>query len=77
MKILSVVILGLAASTAWAAEEDGGKSSFDKLDTDRDGVLSAFEAQADTKLLERFTELDANGDGSLSRQEYAAHAKKQ
>ena len=68
MKVTSVMglaVLGLMAGAVGASEMQGqeGKPDFDKLDTDRDGALSAFEVQSDMKLLERFTELDKNGDG--------------
>jgi len=80
MKVMSVTglaVLVLMAGAVGASEMQGkeSKSEFDKLDTDRDGVLSAFEAQADMKLLERFAELDKDGNGTLSKQEFAAYKK--
>ncbi len=57
---------------AGAAEAE---ASFDQLDVDRDGMISAFEAEADPKLLEQFRQLDVNGDGRLSAEEYAAYRK--
>ena len=77
MSVMGLAVLGLMAGAACAQEMQGNekKSEFDKLDTDRDGSLSAFEVQADMKLLERFTELDKDGDGKLSREEFAAYKK--
>jgi len=79
MSVMGLAVLGLMAGAVGASEMQGkeGKSDFDKLDTDRDGSLSAFEVQADMKLLERFTELDKNGDGKLSKEEFAAYKKAQ
>lgn len=58
-----------------AGAAQAADASFDQLDVDRDGMISAFEAEADPKLLEQFRQLDVNGDGRLSAEEYAAYRK--
>lgn len=47
---------------------------FAKLDTDRDGKITAAEQKAvrDARLAERFKRLDSDGNGSISQSEFAA-----
>ena len=50
-------------------------AGFEQLDGNRDRRLSRTEAKASTELTARFAEFDANGDGVLSREEYAAFGR--
>lgn len=45
-------------------------STFTRLDNNRDGVLSAAEAKNNAEIERSWKQLDANGDGSLSRDEF-------
>jgi len=72
MKILSIVSIGLFFAPAAFAQDDSTVNPFDQLDTNEDGQISVMEAEANSTLLERFASLDANGDGLLSREEFAA-----
>ncbi|KGK58371.1 hypothetical protein NC00_07195 [Xanthomonas cannabis pv. phaseoli] len=47
--------------------------SFDSLDSDADGSLTPAEAGADPILRENFAGFDSNGDGRLSRDEFASY----
>jgi hypothetical protein len=45
--------------------------TFDALDSNDDGLITSTEAEADSRIVERFSELDVNGDGFLNLAEYA------
>lgn len=50
-------------------------AGFEQLDGNRDRRLSRAEAKASMELTARFAEFDADGDGFLSRDEYAAFGR--
>lgn len=55
--------------------EGGKRGGMARLDTNQDGRLSAAEVSGHPKLAERFAAIDANRDGTLTREEMkAAHA---
>ena len=49
-------------------------ATFDRLDTNHDGKLSASEAAADPKVQGAWKKLDAGNKGSISKSEFQAHA---
>jgi hypothetical protein len=51
------------------------RMGFDRLDRNRDGFVSRDEAKDASELDTRFSELDTDNDGKLSREEYNAHDK--
>lgn len=63
---------------AWAQSEKNAdrqraaSEQFDRLDVDRDGVVSRPEAAAMAGLPEHFDRLDTNQDGKLDAVEFAA-----
>lgn len=74
---LGVLSLGLIATSITAASAvEGGKHkrgerpSFEMLDTNSDGFITAEDAEA--KRMERFASVDANGDGFLTLEELQA-----
>jgi uncharacterized low-complexity protein len=62
-----------------SAGEEGkcgeGKCGMDKLDTDKNGSVSQAEWTAAEKPADKWAEMDANSDGSISAEEFAAHHK--
>jgi hypothetical protein len=81
-KMLTVVMAGLFAGAAWAADPMKGGSnkpaagkptaSFDQVDTNKDGVISSAEAKKDSTLSRMFKQLDRDNDGQLTQSEYDA-----
>lgn len=64
--IAFVLATGLVSGVAFA------QASFEELDADADGYVSAEEALASPEVAERFAALDADADGQLSAEEFAA-----
>ena len=80
MKIIFIATSLLAASAAWsaAAEDLAVRSSedveivFKSLDRNHDRKISRSEAAVKGSVSKRFDGIDSDGDGYLSRQEFAA-----
>lgn len=49
-------------------------ATFDRLDANHDGKLSAAEAAADPKVQGAWKKIDVNNKGSVSKSEFEAHA---
>src|SRR5688500_16208129 len=64
------------AAAPTAAPQQSG-SVFDALDANQDGNIAQQEAEAHPTVAENFTRADANSDGALSREEFAAAFKSQ
>ena len=87
-KLLTAALVALIPLTGIAAEgkktppatpptpSDQG-TSFDSLDTNKDGRISMPEASADPKLVESFSTADKNGDGYLDNAEYDSSVARQ
>ncbi len=52
-------------------QAEGTERSFEQLDKNGDGALSADEAEEDTHLNAMFLDVDDNNDGQLSSEEYS------
>ena len=74
----ALAVAALALPGAQANEKDGASKSrtgyFERLDTDKDGAVTLQEAVAVHHA--RFTKIDANGDGSVSRDEFMSYSAK-
>ena len=84
--VMAIAVAGLTAGSLWADEEKkaekgpkrGPEQFFDRLDQNKDGVLTADEVPEKGK--ERFEHMqkaaDKDEDGKVSKEEFIAHAKK-
>ena len=70
MKHLILTAAALLAGTALAGETMASMS-FESLDKNADGVITASESVADKTLSAAFTPADANSDGAVSKEEFA------
>ena len=52
-------------------QAEGKAARFENLDTDKNGVLSAAEAEKDTHLNAMFLDVDDNDDGQISSEEFS------
>ena len=65
--ILTAAAVAMISGAALA----DGPDYYDKIDTNKDGVISKAESQAFND--KRFDELDTNKDGNISKDERQAH----
>jgi len=64
-KLAIVSVIALSSGLTFAG------STYEALDADKDGVISAEEAQADPELAGKFKDLDKNQDNRLDAAEFA------
>jgi Ca2+-binding EF-hand superfamily protein len=69
----AVAVVAVFSSHARAQEQ--GLPSFDTLDKDKDGLVTATEARSSPAIAARFAEADKNQDGFLSRAEFNSIAR--
>jgi Ca2+-binding EF-hand superfamily protein len=69
MKLITGLAAGLLAFGAYAGDPDK-KASFESLDADGNGQISATEAAAHEQLSKKMAQLDKDGDGALSKAEF-------
>jgi Ca2+-binding EF-hand superfamily protein len=70
--IATLAMLTLGTSSA-LADGDRADRWFDRLDTNKDGVIS--QAEVNARQADRFAKIDANGDGMISPEEYNARTE--
>ena len=68
------IVAGAGVTTAYAQDrgDHGPAPTFEELDVDGSGEITAEDLEA--LRANRFGEIDANGDGSVSEAEFMAHA---
>lgn len=71
LKAIAALVLAAASAIVYA-QEPGSDARFRSLDRSGDGFVSRDEGKDAEELQARFTELDANNDNKLSREEYSA-----
>lgn len=67
--ILAALALMTVSGFAWAG---AGMTSFQDLDTNRDGQISLDEAKKSPEVSKKFGQADANKDGQLDQAEFSA-----
>lgn len=77
MNKLSAIVFGIMVTAVAVAQTGGEVALFDNLDVDKDRQITVFEAEANMDVLEQFNQLDSDGDGRLTRAEFAAFAKQE
>jgi hypothetical protein len=71
---LAIGVNGLAADNPSHDESaETGQRTFEALDKNKDGKISAAEARKDETLSKLFSGLDGDKDGAISRAEFAAY----
>ena len=73
-KISSVPTSLLLTGAFWPVVATATDDEFAELDRNEDGYLSVAEAGKKSGLMERFTQLDTDADGQLSKEEWDAGA---
>ena len=76
---ISALAIALASGAAFAGGNDkhgGSIAQFESLDRNSDQRLSQSEASGDDKVAGQFAALDVDGDGYVTKREYAARMQK-
>ena len=66
----TIVVALLFASSAWAGEHAG--ASFDDLDQNQDGLVSAEEASQNPRLSDQWNQVDGDASGDIDKAEFSA-----
>jgi Ca2+-binding EF-hand superfamily protein len=79
-KLIPLIMLALISGAAMAGDKDKpmretAAATFEALDQNHDQRISQSEAAGDQNVAGRFAALDADGDGALTKREFAAGAK--
>ena len=79
-KLIPLIMLALISGAAMAGDKDKPMrettaATFEALDQNHDQRISQSEAAGDQNVAGRFAALDADGDGALTKREFAAGAK--
>ncbi|MBV6424339.1 MAG: hypothetical protein NAOJABEB_02149 [Steroidobacteraceae bacterium] len=71
MKRLIIVAAALFAGSTLAADNAATPASFESLDRNADGRITAGEAAGDRNFAANFSAVDADSDGAVSKEEFA------
>ncbi|MDH5246363.1 MAG: BON domain-containing protein [Betaproteobacteria bacterium] len=69
-KTLTLALVLVLSTSAWAQKKETGNPAFDALDRNRDGFLGKEEVAGEKELAKRFVRFDANKDGRWNVDEY-------
>lgn len=77
MNRLSAIVFAMMVTGVAFAQAGGEVAMFENLDVDKDNQINVFEAEANMDVLEQFNRLDSDGDGRLTRVEFAEFVKQE
>jgi Ca2+-binding EF-hand superfamily protein len=75
LRVSSAFVSLVLSAAVFAQDSESTAPAFETIDADNNGFITPAEVQDNVELTAMFGELDANGDGQLSAEEYGKQAE--